>query len=62
MAKRWRELEEEGRAQKERLERQLEEDQQKMEYDFEANMHDQEAEYIRQGQLLFFSFENQFYF
>lgn len=48
MAKRWRELEEEGRAQKERLERQLEEDQHKMEYDFEANMHDQEAEYIRQ--------------
>ena len=57
MAKRWRELEEEGRAQKERLERQLEEDQHKMEYDFEANMHDQEAEYIRQGKLLLlFSF------
>ena len=49
MAKRWKELEEEGQAQKERLEKQLEEEQLKLEYDFEATMHDQEAEYIRQG-------------
>ena len=49
MARKWKELEEEGQSQKERLEKTLEEEQQKLEYDFEATMHDQEAEYFRQG-------------
>ena len=51
MARKWRQLEEEGQNQKATLEKQLEEDQHKMEFDFEAALRDQESEYIRQGNL-----------
>lgn len=49
MAKKWRELEEEGRLQREKLENQLENDRHKMEFDFESAIQDQEADFIHQG-------------